>query len=405
MSSNPPLGPRLALGAICGVLAACSGGEDPATAPEIQSPTTSVSASAAAPAFVQVSGGGAHTCGITDTGQAYCWGNNYEGQLGNGTTGTSQVTPGPVAGSLTFRLISAGETSTCGVTTDHRAYCWGFNNHGQLGDGTTTGRLTPVAVQGDLQFQTIEVSDEHACGLTAGDRRAFCWGSNSTGQLGNGSLSERHTPVAVAGGRAWHQVTLGDLFTCGVTTTGKGYCWGSDREGALGDGSESIDRSRPSPIAGNHVFRQIDAAAFATCAVDTALHAWCWGDNTEGLLGDGTTITRFTPRAVVGGLTFERVTAGLASTCAETTRNQAYCWGDNEQGELGTGAFGQPPFSAKPLPVVGGHGFAQVSVGDGFACARTPEKVTWCWGYNGYGQLGNGTTMGSASPALVIGSN
>jgi hypothetical protein len=151
--------------------------------------------------FRQVLAGGYHSCGVTSDSRVYCWGHNGYGQLGDGTT-TGRLKPVAVAGGLSFTAVGPGSYHTCGVTTNDRAYCWGWNGSGQLGDGTVTGRLTPVAVAGNLPIDGVSTSlnlyTGHTCGLTT-DNRAYCWGDNEDGQLGDGTNDDKLTPVAVIG--------------------------------------------------------------------------------------------------------------------------------------------------------------------------------------------------------------
>jgi alpha-tubulin suppressor-like RCC1 family protein len=177
------------------------------TAPE--SGQALATSSTAPLAFRQVSAGGEHTCGVTTDDRAYCWGRNFSGELGDGTT-TDHSTPVAVTGGLRFRQVSAGGAHTCGLTTDDRAYCWGAG--GLLGDGTTTPRLNPVAVAGGRRFRQVSAGSSHSCAVTPFDR-AFCWGFNPSGQLGDGTTSRRLTPVRVQGaGLLFRQVSAGEHY-------------------------------------------------------------------------------------------------------------------------------------------------------------------------------------------------
>jgi alpha-tubulin suppressor-like RCC1 family protein len=356
--------------------------------------------------FYQVSAGYEHSCGVTSDQRAYCWGRNSEGELGDGTT-QGRLTPVAVAGSLRFRQISAGFFSTCGVTTDNRAYCWGSNPVGELGDGTTTERVRPAAVAGGRQFKQVQTAFEHACAVTTTGGRIYCWGRNNQGQLGTGSRtgpqtgtygSYSSTPVRVASTLTFRQVATGQYHTCAVTTTDRAFCWGFNRDGELGDSSSQWRRLKPTRVAGNHAFRQIDTERAHTCAVTTDNRAYCWGSGTLGQLGTGQLGEWNYPRAVSGGRLFRRITAGEFHTCAESSADRTWCWGANGTGQLGDGTDLN---RLTPVQVVGGHLFVQVSAGGFHTCARTEAGVAYCWGRGFAGQLGGGVAANSLTPAPV----
>ena len=196
--------------------------------------------------FATVDAGVDHTCGVTTSGDAYCWGDNSYGELGDGTIDTTRTTPVLVSGGLRFAAVSAGKNHTCGMTTGGNAYCWGENFYGQLGDGTTTDRVTPRLVSGGLTFATVSAERDHTCGVTTSGV-AYCWGWNSSGQLGNGTTTDRNTPVRVSGGLNFASVSAATNHTCGVTPGGAAYCWGSNYNGQLGDGTQ-LDRHVPVPV-------------------------------------------------------------------------------------------------------------------------------------------------------------
>jgi alpha-tubulin suppressor-like RCC1 family protein len=345
--------------------------------------------------FRQVSAGLFHACGVTAGNLVYCWGQNSRGQLGDGTT-TQRLTPVAVAGGLRFRQVSAGDENTCGVTTGNIAYCWGWNINGRLGDGTTTDRLTPVAVAGGLRFRQVS-ADGVACGLTTRDV-AYCWGRNASGRLGDGTTTDSPTPVAVAGGLRFRQLSAsaGSVHTCGVTRSNLAYCWGSNFQGQLGDGTIS-PRMTPVPVAGGLRFREVSVSGFHTCGVTPGNVAYCWGQNSEGELGDGTTQdVHPTPIAVAGGLRFREVTTGTYHTCGVATGNVAYCWGNNFNFQLGNGGSGDDGLT--PGPVAGGLRFLQLSAGGDHTCGVANGNLAYCWGVGG---LGDGTTDPSQTPVAV----
>src|SRR5207253_560701 len=248
--------------------------------------------------------------------------------------------------------LDAGDYHSCALRASGVAYCWGDNGNGQLGDGTTTQRLVPTPVAGSLTFSSLSAGGAlETCGVTPAGA-AYCWGNNAYGQLGDGTTTERLVPTAVAGGLTFASVTAGDFFTCAVTTSGAAYCWGAG--GYIGDGT-TTQRLVPTSVAGGLTFASVNAAAGTgftntaySCGVTTSGDAYCWGYNTFGTLGDGTTTQRLVPNTVAGGLTFADVRAGGNHTCGVTTRGAAYCWGLNGNGELGDGTTTE---RLVPMPV------------------------------------------------------
>jgi alpha-tubulin suppressor-like RCC1 family protein len=349
-------------------------------------------------ASAAVSTGDVHTCVVTTGGTAYCWGGNDTGDIGDGTT-TQRTSPVAVVGGLTFAAVSAGGgyAHTCGVTTGGAAYCWGLNAEGELGDGTVTFHSSPVAVVGSLTFAAVSAGYKHTCGVTTGGA-AYCWGDNGAGALGDGTTTLRTSPVAVLGGLTFAAVSAGDQYTCGVTTGAAAYCWGLNAYGNLGDGT-ALSRTSPVAVQGGLTFAALSAAGFAhACGVTTGGAAYCWGYNVRGELGDGTTIQRTTPVAVLGGLTFAAVSAGYDHTCGLTTAGVAYCWGYNVSGALGDGSTTQ---RTRPVGVLGGLNFAALSTGGAHTCGVTTGGAAYCWGLNYYGELGDGTTTDRLVPTRV----
>ena len=201
--------------------------------------------------FPSMSTGGFHTCGVTTGAAAYCWGRNEDGQLGLSDV-LSRAQPEAVSGGVTFPLVSTGAFHTCGVTTDGAAYCWGQNRGGQLGNDSfdSDPHLTPGPVLGELTFELVSTGLSHTCGVTT-DGAAYCWGANDNGELGNGSADMLHhtTPEAVSGGLTFQSLSTQFIHTCGLTIGGEAYCWGGNFAGQLGDGS-ATDRTSPVLVFG-----------------------------------------------------------------------------------------------------------------------------------------------------------
>jgi len=193
-----------------------------------------------------------HTCALTTTGEAWCWGNNDHGQLGIGAPAMAQPVPALVSGGVVFVALTTGLDSshTCGLTAAGSAYCWGANVFGALGDGSTTGSFAPVPVSGGLAFTKLVAGGfiGHTCGLTASGK-AYCWGENEVGQVGDGSTVDRLVPSPVAGDLSFNALDAGYRHTCGRATTGAVYCWGANGAGQLGTNSTS-PRDVPTQVLG-----------------------------------------------------------------------------------------------------------------------------------------------------------
>lgn len=301
--------------------------------------------------FDTVIAGGFHTCGLTPAGKVYCWGYNLFNQLGDGTN-ASQSVPTPVSFPPTITLVSltAGYWHSCALSSSGPAYCWGLNVTGQLGDGTTATPTTPVIVTTPpgVTFTSISAGGGHSCALTS-TGSAYCWGENPYGGLGNGTTDSSTTPVQVASppGVTFKAVSAGDEHSCGLTPAGSIYCWGRNDTGQLGDGTAD---PRLAPVLVNApglVFVAVDADRLRTCAIEAAGALYCWGQNDLiGLLGDGTTIDRRTPVRVLtpAGAVFNHLSVGPEHTCAiSSPEGIAYCWGEGEGLGNGSGLIQMTP--------------------------------------------------------------
>jgi alpha-tubulin suppressor-like RCC1 family protein len=392
------------------MVVATSGCGDSPVAPGNPDASTALAAQATvALSFRQISVSMYHSCGVTYEDRAYCWGNNGVGQLGDGTTNTQRTRPVPVAGGLHFLMLSAGFDHTCGVTTENRVYCWGSNSRGQSGDGSFLSHSTPVPVAGGRRFRLVSAGYVHTCAVTPFNA-AFCWGNNGNGRLGDGTTTERLVPVAVKGGLQFRRVVAGGFHTCGVTTSSRAYCWGRNEQGQLGDGTLN-SRTRPVPVAGGLGFRWATTGtaqiAFkwqsASCGVTTGDRAYCWGSNLHGQLGDGSLAQRTRPVAVAGALRFAQVNTGGGHTCGITLTNLAYCWGWNGRGQVGDGTTSE---RSRPVAVAGRSPFRAVTTGGGHGghtCALRTDDSAYCWGFNVFGQLGDGSTTNRSTPVPVLG--
>jgi alpha-tubulin suppressor-like RCC1 family protein len=383
--------------ALLGLATGCR--EEP-TAPSVADAPAATAAAITALVFRQVSAGADHTCGVTLDHVAYCWGEGGLGELGTGPFPVNRSRPVRVIGGLKFLSVTSGAGYTCGITTARLAYCWGVNSSGELGDGTTTLRTSPVPVAGTRKWRVLSAGYRHTCGVTMADV-ALCWGYNGDGAVGDGTLTNRSKPVRVANGRVYVQVRPGGNHTCAWTSTGSIYCWGANDEGQLGDGTQT---RRTSPVlvpAVGRVFAQVSPGGAHTCAATTDHVPYCWGRNRTGAVGDNSTTRWLSPTVVnANGLKIDAMAVGVFHSCAIGTDDRAYCWGANNEGQLGDGTNNQ---HLTPVPVTGGLRFARISVGavGSHGCGVTAAGAVYCWGRNNSGELGDGTTADRNAPVRV----
>ena len=365
-----------------------------------------------------VDAGGDHNCGIVGPGRLYCWGLNNFGQLALPRDSTCfplgvddqplpcQLSPKRTAPTLAFTSVTAGEEFSCGIVGGGAAYCWGLDTLGQLGGGRPRARAftaTPAAITGSVSFASIDAGQRHACGMELGANRAYCWGYDSLGQLGDATLfiggvsSTTPIPVVTADQTPLPltQVAAGGLHSCGVAPGGAAWCWGDNTAGQLGTNAPGGANVFPAPVAGGLSFSSVSAGGAHSCGIATGGQAFCWGRDVSGQLGRGAAgADAPTPVAAASGLAFTQISAGLAHTCAVTAAGAAYCWGSNVFGQIGrvdaTATLAPNP---TPVAVPGGHIFTRVSAGRFHSCGVVTTPATdagvWCWGGNFYGALGN----------------
>lgn len=365
----------------------------PIAAP-ISTPAIAVPATPA-PASFTIATGGAHTCLIASTGTTYCWGANNSGQLGTGTT-QAVAKPTPIVATVRFASIAAGLSHTCARTSGGAVYCWGDNEHGQIGDGSRDSRDSPTRISLSEGLASITSGSGFSCGLT-GEGTAYCWGAGARGQMGNGTTTDRPTPTHVSTGVSFAALAAGWNHVCGLSDRGEAYCWGANDSGQLGDGTTS-DHALPTPVRTDLRFTALSAGSGHTCGTTSGGTIYCWGDNRYGQLGDGTRSAHLTPAAVSGNEKFIAISAGSVHTCALTQSHDAWCWGRNTYGQLGDGS---DVSRSSPVPVSGGHAFTTVKAFGSHTCGTTNSGDLFCWGYNLDGQLGDGTREHRLRPTYI----
>lgn len=353
-----------------------------------------------------ISSGGYHTCAIA-SGTVKCWGRNPDGELGDGSVADSAV-PVDVRGLGNGVLaIHAGGYHTCAVLADESVRCWGWNANGQLGDGTTQSTNTGLpTTPSNLGAGVTELSlgAQHSCVLVAGTVK--CWGYNHDGELDNGSTNDSHVPVAVVGlSTSVSSLAVGLYHSCVIDGSAT-RCWGYNSNGQLGDGSTtSTGAGPPVTVSGLASASSVTAGGYHTCAI-VDVGAKCWGYNFFGQLGNGTLADSHVPASVQtlsDGVM--RLTAGGAHTCAEVNvggQNQTRCWGDNIDGELG---LGDQILVSTPAPVIGlTDGVTALTTSAvAFHTCAIMGGAAWCWGNNANGALGDGTQTDRSIPVAVAG--
>ena len=316
--------------------------------------------------------------------------------------------------------VAPGADHTCALKADRTVVCWGQNNYGQLGTGTTTQSNTARLVHGpslvDILSDVTAISSgrDHTCALK-GDGTVACWGQNDFGQLGNGfAVEDLPNPLAatVPGLAGVTAIGLGAEHTCALKADQTVACWGSPSLGQVGAGTYSTSTPsgfpvRPTPlvVSGVTAATALAVGGAHSCALVAGGTVKCWGDNSRGQLGNGSTTAggAATPTPqLVGGLTdASQIVAGAVHTCARRTAGTSACWGDNYYGELGNGTTvnATSPQTVSGLPA---NSVLAAHLGN-HSCALSTDSTARCWGANFFGALGNGTTVHSNSPQLVIG--
>lgn len=365
---------------------------------------------------VSVSAGMQHTCASTISRSVYCWGHNDVGQLGRPSSsplepcqfGKCATRALPVLGQLVWDTAVVGGDHTCGLVSG-TAYCWGGNQFGELGVGSTGGGdFPPSIVLGGLQFAALSAGGLYTCGLTSVGA-AFCWGSNYAGALGIGVSSDTNAPTPVAGGVTFSMIATDkypntDPLTCAIAVDSAAYCWGGNRLGELGDSSYGGSQATPQRVAGGFKFTSITVGEAHACALTAPGSAYCWGSG--DLLGNGGLVeycgqtpcsTYPVQVAYVPSLT--HLAAGLTHTCGVTAAGEAYCWGYGDVGQLGNVGIN---YSGLPILIVGGLHFSSLSSGRLHTCGVTTTGAAYCWGGNERGQLGDGSFLNKGTPVRVI---
>jgi alpha-tubulin suppressor-like RCC1 family protein len=306
-----------------------------------------------------ISAGSEVACALNTAGTAFCWGDNTFGEMGIGIAGGGGAAPTQVAGALIFTNIAAGSQHVCGIATGARPFCWGDDDFGQLGDTGIVNSTSPIPVDSagvQMALAGVTTGFAHTCAIKSGGA-AYCWGNNEAGQLGIGSTdgNAHSTPNQVSGGLAFASLTGGTTHTCGLTSGGVAYCWGDNTTGEIGNGTAGGVQPAPVAVGGGLTFTELSAGNGFTCGVSGGA-AYCWGSNSDGQIGQGANVLGgnvTSPAKVTGALTFTYVSAGRRHACGIVAGGVAACWGSNLFGALGNSlqaaSSGVPVIVGTPL--------------------------------------------------------
>ena len=357
--------------------------------------------------LLEVALGLSHTCARKTDLTVKCWGDDTSGQTGTGGAVADAgivALPAAVNGITDAIRIGAGKSHTCIVHQGGTMACWGDDTDGELGDGKTNARSSvPVDVPGVTGAVAVACGANFTCAILAGGT-VSCWGNGLAGQLGNSSMNSQPTPGPVSGLDHVVAMTAGEQHACAVKDDGSLYCWGDGFNGQLGNGDQ-MSRTVPTLVPTLTNVAVVAGGGRSTCAMQTTGQVYCWGDNSLGQLGSGAANATPNPSpTVVTGLNATALWAGSDHACAVTSTGSVVCWGAGDNGQIGDG---QPREAGTPTPSpTGVNGITKavkVGAGGDHSCATT-GNVILCWGQNDRGQLGNGMVGPSdPSPDAVIG--
>lgn len=360
--------------------------------------------------FVSVMVGRMHICAINSNQDLYCWGGNDKGQIGDGTSHATNKSSPYLVGTGYVKVVanSYGSNSsyTCGLKATGQIFCWGTGTSGQIGDGAGVDRLVPTEISGAESYKDLSGGTIHVCAVTAAGQ-VKCWGGNSTGvhQIagigdGNSDTGSRKNPSNVADSSVYDSVSAGFNHTCGVLASGGMKCWGEYELGFLGDGTS---HARLSPQVSDRGEKYIDVSlSTVSCGVTDLNQLKCWGGTKDVAnqfsIGDGGRTMKSSPVVLDRGRKFLKVSTGGSQACAITEDKTLKCWG-----KVGpNGSMGYTGSSEVPRVVDGNTLYEKISVGSSAICAITVDQVLKCWGSNSYGQMGAGSTAVHVTLPTVV---
>lgn len=367
-----------------------------------------------------------HACAVIADGSLWCWGNNSDGELGNGASVDGVATvisavPVKVVNVSQATNVSTGNYHSCAVLSTGKVQCWGYNGTGQLGNGqsgTDSRSSVPVAVKVDgvndlTSGLAVVAGSKHSCALLK-DSSVKCWGDNGVGQLGSGNTSSSTIPVDVITDSTTKTPLTGvsslavrTNHTCAVQSGGAVYCWGDNDSGQLGN--RTTNSSTVAVKAVGVTASAVGAGDLHSCAVSSAAATLgavqCWGYNYWGQLGNNSETQTLIPATATTSSPATMLALGTSYSCAVLNSASASieCWGENTYGQLGNAT---DTYSTVPVPVRVLTQVKSIAAGEGSTCAVTASGVVYCWGDNWFGELGDGNgkpNVYSTVPVRVLG--
>ena len=342
-----------------------------------------------------LSSGNYFSCGIKDYGALWCWGRNGDGQLGLGNT-SSQSLPAVNDIERTWKQVATGSEHACAIEPDGSLWCWGRNAQGQLGLGAESSQdeREPLRVGSDNDWLFVDAHYHNSCAIK-NDGSLWCWGQNNEGQVGQGTSEGLVVaPARVGEDSDWSLVRAGQ-HACGLKQNGSLSCWGRNAEGQVGDGTTQ-EAQLPIWVAQDEVFSALATGGRSSCAVAKDGGLWCWGRNHRGQVALEVGDSVLTPQRFGSDSDWQSVGLGNVHACGQKTDGSVYCWGSNESGRLGSG---EPAECASPRDV--NLSYSSYSFHSAHACAVASDAALWCWGEGNWGQLGGASKQHQRLPTLA----
>ena len=353
--------------------------------------------------FDYVSTSYGHACGISSDGELYCWGSERDGKIGNGNNSSNNIyTPQRISISNTWERVELGKNHSCGINSGE-LYCWGKDDYGQVGNGggSTVDVNVAEKIGSSNTWSALSLSEFHTCGIDNGE--LYCWGADFYGQVGNGSgsTSNIEAPQKIGSSNSWSDITVGEAFSCGIDA-GELYCWGSDSSGEVGNGSGSTSNiESPQKIGSSNTWSSVGAGNSHACGINNG-ELYCWGSDSIGQIGNGSVSTAKVeaPQRIGNSNKWSAVAGGELHTCG-INNNELYCWGYNEHGQVGNGSL--IDFEI-PQKISNSSSWILIEAGGYQSCAIKNNDL-YCWGKNNNGQLANSNYKAIEIPLRIGTSN